>query len=359
MKTCVRRRLIIPIFITHQGCPHRCVFCNQEEITNWRAGIPSTTQIQTTIVSYLGTVRRFHQRREVAFYGGSFTALSAKSQEVLLAGVQPFINENRIDAIRVSTRPDAIEADRLQLLRDFNVETVEVGAQSLVDEILASSQRGHTIRDVVESVRLVRSMGFEVGLQIMVGLPGEDKDLFLTTVRRVIELCPDFVRIYPLLVLKGSPLAKLYKKGLYTPISLREAVQWVKVALRLLEKAKIAVVRVGLQTTPELDSPKAVLAGPYHPAFRFLVESALFYDMAYRLLENSGSLVGHRVRFRVAPEDLSNLKGHGKDNVARLRKAFGSRSIEMIADPTIVRGNLLLEGSNGFLTMSRERLTEA
>jgi histone acetyltransferase (RNA polymerase elongator complex component) len=352
----VRKRFIIPIFITHQGCPHRCVFCNQEEITNWRAGIPSTTQIQTRIVSYLGTVQRFHQRREVAFYGGSFTALPAKDQKVLLAGVQPFINENKIDAIRVSTRPDAIEADRLQLLRDFNVETVEVGAQSLVEEILANSHRGHTARDVVESVRLVRSMGFEVGLQIMVGLPGEDRDLFLTTVRRVIELGPDFVRIYPLLVLKGSPLEKLHRKGLYTPISLREAVEWVKVAQGLLELAKIAVVRVGLQTTPELDSSKAILAGPYHPAFRFLVESALFYDMACRLLENSGSLVDHRVRFRVAPEDLSNLNGHRKDNLARLRKAFGLKSIEIVADSAIARGKLLLEGSNGFLAMSREQL---
>ncbi len=348
------RRLIIPIFVTHQGCPHRCVFCNQEMTTDRTRGMPSGTEVEERIVSFLRTVEGRPQRKEVAFYGGTFTALPREDQKALLQWVHPFINRESIDAIRVSTRPDAVDREGLDLLRTFGVETVEVGAQSMVDEILWSCGRGHTHRDVCESVRLVRSMGFEVGIQIMLGLPGEDRDLFLTTVRRVIDLAPDFVRIYPLLVLKGSPLERLYQRGLYTPLSLEEAVRRAKEALEMFDQAQIPVIRVGLQVTPRLGASGTVLAGPYHPAFRSLVESAIFYGMACRLLEEGGNGNRHKVRFHLAPGDLSNFTGQRKGNLARLKNAYGLESIEIVSDPEIPRGRLLLENDRGSLVLSRK-----
>ncbi len=348
------KRLIIPIFIPHQGCPHRCVFCNQKMVTDRGRGTPSVDEIQNRIVSFLRTFKGRLQRREVAFYGGSFTALPRAAQTIFLGGVKPFIEDDRIDAIRVSTRPDALDRGRLNLLRDFSVETVEVGAQSMVDEILRESQRGHTSRDVVESVLLARSMGFEVGVQMMLGLPGENMGLFLTSVRRIIDLAPDFVRIYPLLVLRGSPLERLYKNGLYTPISLMEAVEWAKAALRLLEGANIRVIRMGLQATPRLEASRTILGGPYHPAFRSLVESSIFYDVASSLLEHSKTEKGGKVRFRIAPHDLSSLKGKRQKNLADLKSIFGLESIEVAQDPRIPLGRLVLESSRGSFAISRD-----
>jgi len=350
------KRLILPIFITHQGCRHRCVFCNQEMTTAWTSGIPPVSQVQDRIVSFLRTINGRRLRREVAFYGGTFTALSLEDQERLLGGVRPFIDEKRIDGIRVSTRPDAVDIDRLDLLMRYDVQTVEVGVQSMVDEILWNCRRGHTSKDVIESVRLIRSLGFELGLQLMLGLPGEDKDCFLTTVRRVVDLVPDFVRIYPLLVLRGAPLERFYQRGVYAPISLEEAVQWAKGALELLEQVQIPVIRMGLQATPSLEKPGAIVAGPYHPAFRSLVESAIFYDMACRLLEECNNGKGHSIRFRVAPGDLSNLQGERRQNLARLKKGYGLKSVEIVSDPEIPRGRLLLETPQGPVGLSRNEL---
>ncbi len=224
----------------------------------------------------------------------------------------------------------------------------------MVDEILRESQRGHTSRDVVESVLLARSMGFEVGVQMMLGLPGENMGLFLTSVRRIIDLAPDFVRIYPLLVLRGSPLERLYKNGLYTPISLMEAVEWAKAALRLLEGANIRVIRMGLQATPRLEASRTILGGPYHPAFRSLVESSIFYDVASSLLEHSKTEKGGKVRFRIAPHDLSSLKGKRQKNLADLKSIFGLESIEVAQDPRIPLGRLVLESSRGSFAISRD-----
>ncbi|MBW2120660.1 MAG: radical SAM protein [Deltaproteobacteria bacterium] len=349
------RRLIIPIFITHQGCPHRCVFCNQEIATGRSAGLPSVGHVRDRIVSFLGTMEGRRERREVAFYGGTFTALPRDEQETLLRGVSPFIRGNKVDALRISTRPDAIEREGLELLSSYHVETVEVGAQSMVDEILSKSRRGHTRKDVEQSVDLLRRGGFEVGIQIMLGLPGEDIELFLMTVRRVVDLNPDFVRIYPLLVMKGSPLEGLHRRGLYEPLSLVEAVEWAKEGMKLFEKAEIPVIRVGLQATDRLGAPGTVLAGPYHPGFRSLVESSIFYDMASRLVEE-GSGEGDSVRFFVSPGDRSYLTGEKRENLSRLKKTYGLESIEIFSSPALPRGRVLLESSRGSFGLSRVEL---
>ena len=347
----MKKRFIIPIFITHQGCPHRCVFCNQEMTTDQAGGLPSGGQIQDRIQSFLRTFRGPWERREVAFYGGTFTGLALKDQEGLLRGVQPFMERRMIDGIRLSTRPDVMDPDELDFLRRHGVHTIEVGAQSMIDTILQKTRRGHTTADVVQSVRRARCMGFEVGIQIMLGLPGEDLDLFLTTVRRVIDLRPDCVRVYPLLVLKGSPLASHYRRGRYEPLSLDTAVQWAKEALALFETAQITVIRMGLQPTPRLETDGTIVAGPYHPAFRSLVRSAMFYDQACRILEDRKNRNRHGVRFRVAPEDVADFKGHKKENIRRLTESYGLTFIEIVADASLSRGRVVsdcFEGSMGF-----------
>jgi histone acetyltransferase (RNA polymerase elongator complex component) len=318
--------------------------------------MPSVVQVEDRIVSFLRTMGSRPERKEVAFYGGTFTAIPRDAQRLLLRGVQPFIDQKMIDGIRVSTRPDAIDPGGLDLLRRYGVRTIELGAQSMVDEILSNCHRGHTRCDVAQGVRLVRSMEFELGIQIMLGLPGEDKGLFLTTIRRVVDLAPDFVRIYPLLVLRGAPLEGLYRRNRFTPISLEDAVQWAKDALTLFDGARVPVIRLGLQGTPTLEASGTVLAGPYHPAFRSLVESAIFYDMAYRLLEGRQKKDNLRVQFRVAPGDLGSLKGERKGNLGRLKKAYGLESVEVLSDPELPRGKLLLEDANGPVVMSREEL---
>jgi histone acetyltransferase (RNA polymerase elongator complex component) len=328
-------------------------------MTTDRAGaLPSVVHIRARVVSFLKTIAGRSQRREVAFYGGTFTALPVRDQQALLRGVRPFLRQRLIDSIRVSTRPDAIDTSRLDFLRRQGVQTVEIGAQSMIDTVLQNCQRGHTSRDVVESVTRARSMGFEVGVQIMLGLPGEDDDMSLTSVRRVVDLSPDFVRIYPLLVMKGSNLERGYQKGLFVPLSLENAIEWTKRALGLFEEARIPVIRVGLQSTPMLETSGTVLAGPYHPAFRSLVESSIFYDMACRLLGDADRTRRLEVQFRVSPQDLSNLAGVRKGNLARLKKTYGLKSIDIFSDPGIPRGRIALEHDGNISVLSRGDLMD-
>jgi histone acetyltransferase (RNA polymerase elongator complex component) len=288
--------LIVPIFVPHMGCPHQCVFCNQTSITGC-----DPDDVLSSIVRRIEEVHgevahrppshgsaadplrvqpRKPLRRQIAFYGGSFTGIEKKVQIQLLSAAQPLIRKGLIDSIRVSTRPDYIDPQALALLKTYGVRTVELGVQSMAEEVLRRSRRGHTADHVLSAAELLHGGDFEVGIQIMVGLPGDDMGRNAYTVGRVIQLNPHFVRIYPTLVLKGTPLERLYRSGRYTPLSLEGAVDLCKKAFLRFHRAGIPVIRLGLQSSPELETTDCVLAGPYHPALGHLVESSLFYDMA-------------------------------------------------------------------------------
>ncbi len=264
-----KKQLIIPIFIPFGGCTHQCVFCNQAGITG-RDDLPSTSEIPVTIEEHLGTWRGTG-RREVAFYGGSFTGLSEGAQRAYLEVVKPYLDDNRIDGIRLSTRPDYISPTSLALLKEYGVETVELGLQSMDDKVLKLSGRGHLASDTVSAVELLKSEGFTVGLQLMPGLPGDTAELAVKTAKEAIKLAPDFVRVYPTLVIKDTPLFKLYERGDYEPWELEDMVSVCKEILSLFKEAGIKVIRVGLQTTEELR--RDFVAGPMHPSFRQLIES--------------------------------------------------------------------------------------
>jgi len=264
------RRLIIPLFIPFGGCPHQCVFCDQKGITG-KAGIPGAVEVRRTIEAYLSTWKGKGEK-EAAFYGGSFTGLPLDMQKTLLDAAGEYVRAGRLGSLRLSTRPDYISEEIAAFLKERLVATVELGAQSMSNEVLKRSGRGHTAKETAEAVRVLKASGIATGLQLMPGLPGDTPASFMLTVKEAIRLGPDFVRLYPSLVLKDTPLHRMYLSGEYRPWGLIEAVDACARAKRLFDGAGVPVIRMGLQTTEEL--VESIVAGPYHPSFRQLVEKA-------------------------------------------------------------------------------------
>lgn len=264
-----KKRLIIPVFIPFGGCPEKCVFCDQPGITA-SPPAPSVPEVRGTIEKYLATWRGTG-RREVAFYGGSFTALKAELQRRYLQAAAPYIEDGSVDALRVSTRPDCVDGEGLKLLKEFGVDTVELGAQSMSAEVLRLAGRGHGPGATVASSKLVKAFGMSLGIQTMPGLPGDTADGAVETAREITSLGPDFVRIYPALVLKDTPLHRMYLEGSYSAWGLGEMVRVCSEISGVYQEAGIPVIRMGLQPTREL--AERLVAGPFHPAFRDLVSS--------------------------------------------------------------------------------------
>lgn len=341
----VDKRFIIPIFISHLGCPHRCVYCNQDRIARTVTALPTTEEVAKEIECYLGqsSRKRTNARTvQVAFYGGSFTALPLDIQERLLCMVKPFLDERKVQSLRLSTRPDYISPEILGILKAHKVETVELGVQSLADEVLKVSRRGYTKETVTKAVRDLQHGGFEVGIQLMIGLPGDSPEQFDATVEEVIRLSPHCVRLYPTLVIKGTVLERWFRQGRYHPLSLEEAVALSKGALRRFQQAHIPVIRVGLQPTASLEAPGTIVTGPYHPAFRQLAESALLYEQAVDLLTTFPHQGSKSLTFIVSPGDISTFNGQGGHTITKLQDAFGLDAIRVKPDPQQKRGTLSL-----------------
>ncbi|MBI3813007.1 MAG: radical SAM protein, partial [Nitrospinae bacterium] len=275
------KQYIIPVFIPYSGCPHRCIFCNQKRIAGEVEGVSIET-IGRTIDSWISLSAISYQLsaiRQIAFYGGSFTALPIERQEEILSSGSHYLNDGIVDSIRLSTRPDSISAENLALLKRYGVKTVELGVQSMDNRVLAMSERGHSAEDVRNSSRLLKSYGFKVGIQVMPGLPGDTLESSLYTADEVIKLKPDFVRIYPAVVIKDTGLADLYQKGVFKPLTLYDAIGVCKIMLMKFETNNIPAIRIGLQPTSSLIEKDVILDGPFHPALRQLIESEIAYDM--------------------------------------------------------------------------------
>ena len=333
--------MIIPFFITHSGCPHQCVFCNQKNITGQAVAVEASS-IPRKIAEYIKTSNP-DEPIQVAFYGGSFTALGIDMQKSYLEAVRPFLLSGQINSIRLSTRPDSINREILALLKGYHVRTIELGVQSMDDRVLALSGRGHSAVDTANAVKLLRENDFIVGIQLLPGLPGDSAEIFIDTINKTVALKPDFVRLYPLLVIKETPLEGLYKAGQYTPLSLDEAVSLCREALIKFEQADIEVIRIGLQPTEELGKPGTILAGPYHPAFRQLVESSLFLDRMKTLLAEAKQASPH-VTFLVHPDDLSFAIGQKRSNVEQLKHQFSLKTIRVRSDLSVSQKTVKLIG---------------
>jgi histone acetyltransferase (RNA polymerase elongator complex component) len=276
-----QKHYTIPVFIPELACPNRCVFCNQQKISG-QILIPSEDEISKQIEDYL-TGFPLGAHIEIGFFGGSFTGVPKEEQEQFLRIAQPYLNDGRIHGIRVSTRPDYISPDRLDLLKAYGVTTIELGAQSLDEAVLLTSKRGHTIADVEKASDLIRANGFSLGLQMMTGLPGDTLEKTLMTAHRIVEMGADNTRIYPALVIKNTELEDLYLSGQYQPLSIEEAVDRVKQLIPIFEAADITILRIGLHPSEGLLNGDDLVAGPFHPSFRELAESALWKDLFHPL----------------------------------------------------------------------------
>lgn len=331
-----RKPLIVPVFVPHAGCPHRCAFCNQATITGASAPSLDPSEIRLQISNFLDGCRKDSRPSQVAFYGGNFLGLSPARITTLLSEAARFVAEKKIDGIRFSTRPDTIDPERLALLDGFPVETIEIGAQSMDDRVLEQSRRGHTAADTARAAGRVRESGYQLGLQIMVGLPGDGEDVSMETARRVAELRPDFVRIYPTVVAAGSLLADWFRDGKYSPWTLDRAVALTARMAGFFRENGIRVIRMGLQATEDLQPGDSILAGPWHPAFGHLVYSRMFLEkttaLAVSLLNEKGGNRLSEVVLRVHPKAESRLRGMKNENIRKLKERFGLEKITVQRD---------------------------
>jgi len=316
----MKKQAIIPLFIPHMGCPHDCVFCNQKTITasNMQMDADAIRDIMEARLSDLELQGLSHI--EAAFYGGSFTGLPLDAQRKLLEAIMPYKASGRIQKIRLSTRPDYIDSEILDLLASCSVDIIELGVQSFHDEVLSLSARGHTSQQTVDACHMVRNYGFSLGIQLMVGLPGDTKEQAVQSAIKAVEMKPDFVRIYPTMVLSGSKLADLLKSGAYAPLSTNEAVSITKEMVRIFDREHIKVIRIGLKSTDNI-SNAADLAGSYHPAFRQLVEGALAFDDISVQLDDLRISTGD-VLLSANPSSFSNLIGHKGVNKKHFAKQY-------------------------------------
>ena len=339
---------IIPIFVPHEGCPHDCVFCNQNRITG------STTKVdadfvKNTIEEYLSTIPRESSIVEVSFFGGSFTAINIEKQKELLAVAKAYKDKGAIDYIRLSTRPDYIDDAILTNLKYYSADIIELGVQSLDSEVLHKSSRGHSAEDVYKASKLIKEYGFVLGHQIMLGLPGDTFEKDIATTKKIIELKPAVCRIYPALVIKETPMEVLYNKGLYSPYTLEEAVDIAKIIYGLLKVNDINVIRIGLQPTEEITEGKSMVAGPFHPAFRELVESSLMNEM---ILKEMPSGEGDTLTIAVNSRDISKLYAYKKKFFVDMKKHLQTINIKVIQDDAIERENILLKLGKNAKNMS-------
>ncbi len=328
--------LIIPYFIPHLGCPHQCLFCNQHAIT----GIGSKeNEPQEDLLQVLETWlprKKNGQEVQLAFYGGSFTCLPERVMVKFLSATSPFLKSGEIQSIRLSTRPDCISSEICLLLKKYGVKTVELGVQSMDDNVLDKSQRGHSSNDCVLAIKELQEHGFQVGVQLLPGLPEETSYSFIQGVRKIIELKPSFIRLYPALVVKGSGLEDLYNEKKYIPLSLNQAIAWTSKAKGLFEEENISVIRMGLQHSSALESE--YVAGPHHPAFGELVASRKWFKKIRKIL--SSCPIDKKMVVRIAEKDLSAFNTPKKINIKRLEALHLARRMDLQVEQNLKRGTL-------------------
>ncbi|MDD2853756.1 MAG: radical SAM protein [Desulfuromonadaceae bacterium] len=323
----------IPFFISHQGCPHTCVFCDQRAISGDNGAIPTAVQINDRIALWRTTSGE--RPLEVAFFGGTFTALPHVVQAALLEPLQPFLKNGSLDSIRISTRPDCIDTERVAWLSEMGVRTIELGVQSLDDAVLAASGRGHTGADCLTAICCIKAGKLKVGAQLMPGLPGDTPATSLVSLERVIAGGVDFLRIYPTVVIKGTELARRYAAGEYTPLPLDRGVSLCALLLQCAMKAGIPVIRLGLQADHGLDDDH-ILAGCWHPALGQLVRSRLYADLVTRFV-----FPGQRATVRCNPTRYSDVVGVRRNNL--LVQAGRGVRMQIISDTAVPEEQLSIQ----------------
>lgn len=305
----------ISIFVPHIGCPHKCAFCDQHTISGAQKA-PTADEVKTVCVGALKQIKH-PENTEIAFFGGSFTAIPRGYMIQLLQAASEFVGSSKFCGIRISTRPDYIDDEVLQILKKYGVTAIELGAQSMNDEVLFANERGHTAEDVVKASQLIRQSGFELGLQMMTGLYKSTLQSDMATAQKIVQLSPDTVRIYPTVVLKGTHLAQLFLQGEYVLSPFEDMVKLCADLLTFFEENGIRVIKCGLHSSEFVE--RDMVAGYYHQAFRELCESEIYKQKIEKLLLENNIQSGEVV-LSVRQENLSKAAGHKKSNTEYFAK---------------------------------------
>lgn len=349
---------IIPIFVPHIGCPHDCIFCNQRKIAAERNELDEKS-IKNDIEKYLATIPNTNRKLEIAFFGGSFTGIDTNLQKSLLQMAYNYKRNGIIDRIRLSTRPDYIDKEKLDLLKQYDVDIVELGVQSMVNDVLYKSNRGHNSTDVINASKLIKDYGFTLGLQMMVGLPGSDYEKDIFTAKELIKLKPTIVRIYPTLVIKDTGLEKDFISGNFSPITLNEAVSICKDLLMLFNYNNVDVIRMGLQPTENISKDGDVIAGPFHPAFRQLVEEKIYREylkFSFDKIDrnpNQNSIV----KIIINKNKISNVVGQHSANIDFIKKTYGIKKVKVYGKEINKDSFLIYYGEKSY-EMNTKEITE-
>lgn len=300
----------ISVFVPHLGCPHRCSFCQQNFITGTTEK-PSASDVDMAVRNAVKSLNYDAKNTEIAFFGGSFTAIEIEYMLELLSAAKKHVDNGVANGIRISTRPDCIDEQVLILLKEYGVTAIELGAQSMFEEVLKANLRGHTPQDVEKASRLIKQFGFELGLQMMTGLYKSSREIDIKTADSLIALKPDTVRIYPTVTLKNTLLENLYLKGEYIPPTLDETVSLCVELIDKFEKNDIKVIRVGLHSIEN----GTFVAGPWHPSFRELCDSRQYLQKILSILQSKGEYV-----LRVSPKEISKVIGQKRYNIKLLEE---------------------------------------
>ncbi|KAB3535199.1 radical SAM protein [Alkaliphilus pronyensis] len=322
-----KKKYIIPIFIPHRGCPHDCSFCNQKRIAG-NIKEMNGKDIEIQINEYLNLYPKT-TKKEIAFYGGSFTGIPINKQKELLQPAYKAKVNGIIDDIRISTRPDYIDTNILKILKDYGVTIIELGVQTTDDEVLKYNKRGHTKSDVAKAVATIKKEGFKLGLQMMLGLAGDSVTAIDNTVKDFINWKPNFVRVYPTLVIKDTFLEELFNTGNYIPYTLEEAITIAKKVLIQFQREGISVIRVGLQTTEEITYGKGVVAGPYHPAFREMVETEIYKEKIEGLLKDKKVIFNKSIVVHCNTREASRVSGYCQSNKNYFLNKYNLKSMKI------------------------------
>ena len=339
--------LIIPIFIPHAGCPNNCVFCNQNEVTR-QNDIPGPEIVDLRLNLYVDSLKKKKKSpqrmkkpfqksentiwtkigippfiddiKEIAFFGGSFTGIDLELQKRFLNASQKWISRGVVNGIRISTRPDFLNEEIINFLKEKKVQTVEIGAQSFSDQVLKSSHRGHSAKSTVKAAKLISEAGLRLGIQLMMGLPGETEKTFLKGVRQAISLNPDFIRIYPVVILPETELMEMFINGKYKPLTLEETIQIGTKALKILYDNNIPCISFGLPENSSVSDSERI--GPFHPAMKHIVDSRLAYaTMCSEILIRKNN-IEEKITFSVPQEELSAFIGLRKENIKKIESGF-------------------------------------
>ncbi len=322
----------IPVFISHFGCPNSCVFCNQKKI-NGRETDVTMEDLRNTIEMYLETLPK-NSKKEVAFFGGTFTGISMNLQKEYLETTYEYIKAGKIDGIRLSTRPDCINEEIVSQLKKYGVTAVELGVQSLDEEVLLATERYYPLEVVENACKIIKDFGIKLGVQLMIGLPKATTESDFESAKKALAMKPDMLRIYPTLVIKNTKMEEMFYRGEYIPLSIEEAIERTRKIYALFESNGVNIIRVGLQPSEDLRAEGVVLGGPFHPAFRELTETEIHYDFFKKIIEKEKKL-----EIVSNEKSVSKLVGIKKANRLRLKEYFNisiDNSIEK--DDVIVNG---------------------